>query len=408
MAEVIGHGASLTLAREQPVTLADLDVAAHLTLRYADGGWRLSTDDLELRRADLSLAASGTLAATGTAAPRLSARVAVRDSDALLAAQVLGPGLLAALGPAAAQLTAGRIDSADFELRMPLAAGARWDEPGNTFSGALSLRDARLAAGDSWPEAEELSARIDWRGARLRATFTGGRSGSFRLSTGHAEWDGSGTRPTHLSARLAGSAQEALGWLRAHPQLGAWTPAVQDLEVQGDTLLDLDLTLPPAQGARAVPAVRATAALDGARLRLLAGVPPFESVRGTLVFAAGHLQRSNLSGHWLGGPVSLAVAERSERGAPALALSGRGTLGVHQALLAAGAGARAARRQCRVERAAHRRPRPRRRHGLAPARRLQSRRCRQPPARAARQDGRHARSRCTSSCRGAGMRASCR
>ena len=157
---------------------------------------------------------------------------------------MLGPQLLAALGPAAAQLTAGRIDSADFELRTPLAPGARWDDPGNSFSGALSLRDARLAAGDSWPGAEDLAARIDWRGARLRATFAGGRSGSFRLSAGRAEWDGRGTRATHLSARLAGRAQEALDWLRAHPQLGAWTPAVQDLEVQGDTLLDLDLTLP--------------------------------------------------------------------------------------------------------------------------------------------------------------------
>ncbi|HYM27527.1 MAG TPA: DUF3971 domain-containing protein, partial [Steroidobacteraceae bacterium] len=339
VADVTGHRASLRLAREQPVTLTDLDVAARLALQSAAGGWRLSTDDLQVRGADLSLAASGTLAATGAAAPRLSARVAVRDTDARLAAQVLGPQLLAALGPAAAQLTAGRIDSADFELRLPLAPGARWDDPGNSFSGALSLRGARLAAGDFWPEAEDLAVRLDWRGARLRATFAGGRSGSFRLTAGRAEWDGRGTRATHLSARLGGRAQEALGWLRAHPQLGAWTPAVQDLEVQGDTLLDLDLTLPASPGARAEPVVRATAALDGARLRLLAGVPPLESVRGTLVFAGGHLQRSNLGGQWLGGAVSLAVSEHGERGAPALLISGRGALGAHPALLAAGAGA---------------------------------------------------------------------
>lgn len=339
VADLTGHRASVTLAREQPVTLSDLDLTARVALQYGAGGWRLSAQDLQVRRADLSLAASGTLAASGAAAPRLSAHVVVRDTDALLATQVLGPQLLAALGPAAAQLTAGRIDSADFELRTPLAPGARWDDPGNSFSGALSLRDARLAAGDSWPGAEDLAARIDWRGARLRATFAGGRSGSFRLSAGRAEWDGRGTRATHLSARLAGRAQEALDWLRAHPQLGAWTPAVQDLEVQGDTLLDLDLTLPTATPVRAEPMVRASASFDGARLRLLAGVPPLESVRGTLVFAGGHLQRSNLGGQWLGGPVSLVVTEHGEHGAPALAISGRGTVGAHPALLAAGAGA---------------------------------------------------------------------
>ena len=44
-----------------------------------------------------------------------------------------------------------------------------------------------------------------------------------------------------------------------------------------------------------------------------------------------------LSGQWLGGPVSLAIGERRERGSSALTVSGRGLLDVRQVLLAAGA-----------------------------------------------------------------------
>jgi len=84
---------------------------------------------------------------------------------------------------------------------------------------------------------------------------------------------------------------------------------------------------------RASPAV-----LDGAQLHAVAGLPPIDALRGTLAFTAGHLQPSTLTGQWLGGPVSLGVAERREPDVTALAISGRGLVDVRQALLAAGAG----------------------------------------------------------------------
>src|SRR5256885_16690453 len=59
--------------------------------------------------------------------------------------------------------------------------------------------------------------------------------------------------------------------------------------------------------------------------------------RGTLAFAAGHLQPSTLTGQWLGGPVSLGVAERRDPDVTALVISGRGLVDVRQAGLAAGA-----------------------------------------------------------------------
>ena len=39
-------------------------------------------------------------------------------------------------------------------------------------------------------------------------------------------------------------------------------------------------------------------------LRPVTGLPPLAALRGTLAFADGHLQRSTLTGQWLGGPVA--------------------------------------------------------------------------------------------------------
>jgi uncharacterized protein YhdP len=83
--------------------------------------------------------------------------------------------------------------------------------------------------------------------------------------------------------------------------------------------------------------VRVAATLDDARLGVLPGLPPIESLRGSLVASGGHLQRSTLSGEWLGGPVSLAVGEHSEQGLGVLTISGRGSIDAHEAVQAAGA-----------------------------------------------------------------------
>jgi uncharacterized protein YhdP len=83
---------------------------------------------------------------------------------------------------------------------------------------------------------------------------------------------------------------------------------------------------------------RVRAVLDGARLQAVAGIPAIDDLRGALVFEAGSLRRSTLTGTWLGGPVTLNVGERREHGAPVLAIQGRGVLDARQLALAATAG----------------------------------------------------------------------
>jgi uncharacterized protein YhdP len=343
VADLQAHAAQLTLAREQPVALDNLGIAARLAIAAEGGGWQISTDDLEVRRGELNVAVSGAIGAQGAGRqPQINAHVALKDADVALLERLLGARALATFGAAAAQLTAGRIASADLEWRGPLdAAQPPWSRSVTEFRGAVGLRDATVAGSDPWPDTQHLDARIEWHGPRMHAAIDGGQVGTFQLVAASAEWDVRGGRAVHLAGRVTGSAQQALTWLRQHPQLSAYTPGLQDVDLRGDTLLDVDILVPAAAHATAARApsvrTRVTAVLDGAQLHAVAGLPPIDALRGTLAFTAGHLQPSTLTGQWLGGPVSLGVAERREPDVTALAISGRGLVDVRQALLAAGA-----------------------------------------------------------------------
>lgn len=83
---------------------------------------------------------------------------------------------------------------------------------------------------------------------------------------------------------------------------------------------------------------RIRAVLDGARLQAVAGIPAIDALHGMLTFDGGNLRRSTLTGTWLGGPVTLNIGERRERGASMLVIQGRGVLDARQLALVATAG----------------------------------------------------------------------
>jgi len=338
LADLTGEGAQLALAREENFTLDRLGIGAHLAIATDGGGWQLSVENLEVRRADLNVVARGAIGAAAPGAPRqISAQVAMRDADIGLLGRLLGPRGLGALDAMAARLTAGRVANAEFTVRGPLDALGTAAHGQSEFKGTLELRDASLTGGDLWPDSANLGAHVEWRGARVRAVIDRGESGTFHIARASADWDTGGEHPTHLTARLSGSLPQALAWLRDHPQLTSFAPGVENIDLRGESWLDVEATLPAARAKRPPPErVRVVAALDGAELRPLAGLPPIRSLRGTLGFSAGHLQHSTLVGQWLGGPVSLGVGERRERGMTLLTISGRGLLGVREAVREAG------------------------------------------------------------------------
>jgi uncharacterized protein YhdP len=338
-ASVVLHAedARVTLVGQPGTSLVGLVLGARLTLEDGAQGWRLATRDLEIRHHDARLTFSGEL--TGLARgehPWVDAHARLTGADVALLHQLLPESTLGSLG-LAGELTAGRIEEAQLSARGRPDEGLPWSAAGAHLSGSLSLSDARLAGGEDWPEVHHIDARVVFRAARVQVHIARAAAGTFQLAAASGEWDARAARLVHLSGRVSGDAQEALAWLRDHPQLQRYAPLAQNIDLRGETLLDFDLRSAGGPGANGEPPrlhSRLTAVLDGVRLRPMAGLPAIDALRGTLAFADGHLQRSTLSGAWLGGPISLGVGEHRLHGATALVISGRGLLSVRQALLA--------------------------------------------------------------------------
>lgn len=336
-AELAGQGARLTLARAQPVTLEGLEVSTRLSAALEGAQWQLGTDNLSVRRGEAQLTAQAHIGAPANPAPpRLDAQLQIRNADAPLLASLIGERALAVFGTTAARLSAGRILAGTLTLHGNLGGGTTPDDALSSSHGEFALEDAVLAAEQTWPEVRELAAHVQWQGARVQASLTHALSGSLQLSAARAQWDAGREQPLRLIGRLTGSAADLLQWLRSRPELALYAPGAQYLDLRGDTLLDVDLLVPGSAPHQPPTRTRITAVLDGASLRPLAGLPAIEALRGTLAFSGGHLQHSTLTGAWLGGPVSLGIGERRERGVSSLSVSGRGLLEVRQALLAAG------------------------------------------------------------------------
>jgi len=347
-AHLHGTGASLeaaleagsaraTFAADPALVLGPVAVRARLALVDNGRAWRISTRELEIREGDARLAVSGALMGEDSGEhPRLDARATLSGAPLALVRAALGAPALAALGAAAGEVNGGRIEQAQLIARGPLDEPLPWSGARREFAGSLRLTGARLAGAGDWPELQGLDARIDWRGARVRVRVDGAAADGLRLTAARAEWDARDATLTRLAGRLTGNAGDALAWLRNHPQLEPYAPGIDGIALSGATVLDFELRRTGAPR-RAAPrfATRLSARIDGAQLRPVAGLPGIEALHGTLAFADGHLQRSMLSGQWLGGPIALSVGERRERGATAVAISGKGVLDVRGAVAVA-------------------------------------------------------------------------
>jgi len=331
--DVQSHTARLELTQSQQKPLADVRVSSTLHVSNSDGGWKLGTDSfvLEHQRATLNL--SGSIEGNSSES-RILAKGTLTGADIPLVLRLLGDSTAAAFGAAASRLTAGKIQNAEFALRGPINdlpfAGRR-----DGFTGSLTLRDAILSGGDLWPDADGIDARVEWRGAQIQAVIEAGRAGPFQLAAAKAQWGADGLSATRLTGHVTGRLEDAIAWVHSHPQLQEYAPDVGEIDARGAASFDFNVTVPPEVAAssaddRAQLTARVSTFLDGATVQAVSGLPPLANVTGTFAFDAGRLQRSTLTGSWLGGPVTLQVGERREKGTRVLAVQAQGTLNAQQ------------------------------------------------------------------------------
>ncbi len=332
-------GLELTQSQQQP--LADVHVSSTLHVGVNREGWKLETDAFVLEHQRASLNLSGSLTG-GLSEPRIQARGTLTGADIPLVIRLLGDHTAEAFGAAASRLTAGRIQNAEFALRG-LVSDLPFGGPRDGFTGSLTLRDAILSGGDLWPDAKGIDARVEWRGARIQATIEAGSAGLFQLASAKAAWGADGQSATRLTGHINGRVEDAIAWVRSHPQLQEYAPDVGQIEARGDASFDFSVSVPPDIDAR-VPSVspdvrgavqpqlmaRVSTFLDGVSVQAISGLPPLEGVTGSFVFDEGRLQRSTLTGSWLGGPVTLHVGEHREKVTRVLAVQAQGTLNAHE------------------------------------------------------------------------------
>lgn len=350
--QLAGSGSSLLLdvgsrnarldwpGSRQPA-LSGMRVASSLRFDAGEAGWQLSTDGIELEHGRAALKMKGRIQGEFVRGASVGARIAaagtLSGADVPLVMRLLNdPG--AVYGAVASRLKSGQVQSAEFALNGPLgdlpATGA-----GEGFTGSLTLRRAALSGGDLWPDAENVDARVQWRGSHVQASVDGGRAGPFQLNSATVVWDTAGISPTRLAGRVAGRLEDALGWIREHPDLLAFAPGIGDLEATGDSAFDVDVSIPADRAAADQSQVRAriVTSLERGKVRPIDALPPLEGVTGSFVFDSGQVQRSVLTGSWLGGPVTLRVGERRDRGARAISVQAQGAFDSRALAAVAGA-----------------------------------------------------------------------
>ncbi len=331
--------ARLDLQASPEHPLNALKIVSALEVIRTTQGWRLTTPRLTVDHASGHLVLDGSLSGGAMGgAPMLDARGTVTHADLAKLQQLLAGVIARSFAPSATRLYAGQIDDAKFELKGPLdtlftapcagAACAALSSAG-LFKGSLALHDARIAADGPWPDAKLANAKLEWNGPRIRASVDEGTAGAFELESVQAQWDVSGARVSRVTGRARAHLEEALAWMRAHPELQEHAPHLQDLVARGEALVDFDVFVPAnvPLAPRAMPPrtrARLAAVLEGVQFQLAPGLPPVEAVRGSLAFDSGRLQRSTLSATWLGGPLTLSVSERRDRRSSAMAVQAQG------------------------------------------------------------------------------------
>jgi uncharacterized protein YhdP len=325
--DVQSRTARLELAQSQQQPLADVHVASTLHVSSGRDGWQIATDEFLLEHQRASLSLSGSLQ-DDPIDPRIAATGKLIGADIPLVVRLLGENTAQAFGAAASRLTAGRIQNADFALHGPISK-LPFEGGGDSFTGSLTLRNAVLSGGDLWPDAEEIEAHVEWRGARIQATIDGGRAGRFQLAAAKAQWAADGASATRLTGHVNGRLEDAIAWVHDHPGLQEYVPDMRDVDASGDASFDFNVSVPASVAADVhQPEVlaRVSTFIDGATVHAVSGLPPLEGVTGSFVFDSGRLKRSTLTGSWLGGPVTLRVGERREKSQRVLAIQAQGTL----------------------------------------------------------------------------------
>jgi uncharacterized protein (TIGR02099 family) len=273
--------------------------------RTADG-WRVSSDDVEMKMASVSANGRLELLVPRDEQPRIEL-VASLTADDVLDAQPYMPqhwpdSLKDWLRRA---VVAGRIAHGDLSIRGPLADFPYHRRPTGAWSLELEVADAQLAYSPDWPAIEDARARLVFAGNSLRADVLSARSVDSRIVEATARIDDFGERLLTVDAQVDGTLPGHYAFLRASPLREPLAVLLDQTRVEGDGRVSLWLGIP----LRAIADTRVDGhvVVDKARLHYAKLEQPIEALSGVIAFSRTGVTAEGLSASFSGVPLDLRI-----------------------------------------------------------------------------------------------------
>ena len=185
-------------------------------------------------------------------------------------------------------------DLRDFPFRQP--------EQGH-FRVAGRLSDVTLAFLPDWPSIDQINANLTIDRVAVLIDAQSGRMSKVRLSDVSTRISDYSAAVVKIDGRALGAARDMLGVIEASPIASGLPASARNLEVGGNAVLDLSLSVPLADADRTTLAGHLE--LPGNDIVFNDTLTEFEGLRGSLSFNERSLEQADLRASFLGGPIRI-------------------------------------------------------------------------------------------------------
>lgn len=218
----------------------------------------------------------------------------------------------------------GDVREARVALRGRLPDALRGDREG-TLEASATLFVPVFSYARGWPEITGLSAEVRFGGRRLDARIESGRilKSVVREATATIEDVRSEVPVARVEGRVEGASANAVRFLAESPLRARFAPMIDAFAIQGDSTIDLDITVPLKGRDRSVVA-SGRIALDHNRIDGPGLGGGLAAVNGLIAFRNAGVESDGVTATWLGEPIhALVGAAPDDANATRVTIGGR-------------------------------------------------------------------------------------
>jgi uncharacterized protein (TIGR02099 family) len=248
-------GGSLTLAtRNGSVTFPQLfrgplyagTLDAGFSFTHDSTGWRIASDDIEIKNQDGSARARGSfLFPADGSSPRLDLDATVANVDARNKSAYFPVGIMPkeVVGWLDAAIVSGQVPEGSLSVHGKLA-DFPYDKGQGLFDIRFHLVHGVLDYADGWPRLQNLDADVEFRNQGLSAVVRGGNILGDDITGARAGFADLREGVLHVDGGARGSAQASLDFLRRGPLKERFGSYLDTVNVSGRSDVSLHLVLP--------------------------------------------------------------------------------------------------------------------------------------------------------------------